>query len=450
MHSPKVLIVDDDPNILVVLSANLSDKGFTVMTCDSGDKALKILEVDYEINAIITDLSMDKLSGEELFKKINQLYPYIPVIVLTGYGSIESAVRLVKDGAFDYIEKPSDNAQLIKVLNRAVKHNSLYQEVQFLRQELNKKNAFCNIVGKSRKMIEVFELIESVAGTDHNVLIAGASGTGKELVARAIHNRSNRRNKSFVPINCSAIPNALMESELFGYEAGAFTGAVNSKPGKFESADKGTIFLDEIGELDKNLQAKLLRVLEDKLVQRVGSNKNIQLDFRLLAATNRDLKKDVAADIFREDLYYRLNVINIQIPPLRERGEDILYLAEFFLKKYSTLGKKQVVEISPQVLTLLSNYNWPGNVRELENVIKRAVILCKGRKVVKSDLPPELITANRKNKYLYKDEEKKKIIEALRQAGGNKSKAAKIAGVNRRQLYRIINKHDINCDEFNL
>jgi len=456
MPYPKVLVVDDERNILEMLSINLSGKGFNVVTCQSGNQALNILEQDPEINAVLTDLAMGKMSGDELFQKIKKLYPYIPVIILTAYGSVESAVRLVKEGAFDYIEKPADNNQLIRVLGTAVKHNSLQQEIQFLRQELGKGKTFYNIVGKSRKMLEVFDLIRSVADTDCNVLIEGESGTGKELVARAIHQRSHRRDNPFIPINCSAIPHTLMESELFGYEPGAFTGALNRKLGKFELADKGTIFLDEIGELDKSLQAKLLRVLEEKTLSRVGGNDCIEIDFRLIAATNCDLKREVQRKHFRDDLYYRLNVINIKLPPLKQRGEDILYLAGFFLKKHSTLERKEVKEISPQVLSLLCDYHWPGNVRELENIIKRAIILCKGSKIKKSDIPPDLIAATlvnsdeRQKRIISKEKEKKDIINALAKAGGSKTKAAKILGIDRRKLYRKIDKYNINCGQIQI
>lgn len=457
MNLPKVLIVDDDINILEVLSANLSAHEFNIVTAQSGEQALEILERDSEINVVITDLAMDEMRGEDLFQEINRLYPYIPVIILTAYGSIESAVRLVKEGAFDYLEKPSDNIQLLRLLEAAVRHSSLQREIQFLRQELDKQKVFCNIVGKSRGMLEVFELVKVVADTDHNVLIEGESGTGKELVALAIHQRSSRRGNPFVPINCAAIPHTLMESELFGYESGAFTGAVNQKLGKFELANKGTLFLDEIAELDKDLQTKLLRVLEGKTIHRIGGNADIQLDFRLIAATNRNLKEEIQENNFRKDLYYRLNVINIKIPPLRQRGEDIVCLAEFFLKKYSALEKKkQVSGISPRALSVLCNYSWPGNVRELENIIKRAVILCKGGMIRKTNLPADLIAATsqsmgeeqRKTAKIKKIREKDRIIEALQKAGGNKTKAARVAQISRRQLYRKIEEFAIDCEAF--
>jgi DNA-binding NtrC family response regulator len=455
MDNPKALIVDDDSNILKVLSANISENGFLVETCQNGERALEILEHDNGINVVVADLEMEEMSGKELFQEINQLYPYIPVIILTAYGSVESAVELVKKGAFDYLEKPSNHIQLIKVLQTAVRHNSLQREIQFLRQELDKKKTFCDLVGKSRKMFEVFERIKVVADSNFNVLIEGESGTGKELVAKAIHQKSHRKDKPFVTINCAAIPLALMESELFGHEQGAFTGALKQKTGKFELANSGTIFLDEIGELDKALQKKLLRVLEDRIIQRVGGNADINTDFRLIAATNRDLKKEVQKKQFRSDLYYRLNVIDIKIPPLRNRKEDVLCLIEYFLKKYSTIEKKEITEIAPQALAVLYDYDWPGNVRELENIIKRAIVFCKNQKIKKSDLPSHLISTRiqalnvQEKKEVNKttQREKNEIIKTLSKAGGNKTKASELLGIHRRQLYRKIDEYNIDCNE---
>jgi len=453
ISKPKVLIVDDDPNLLETLSANISNHNFLVETCLSGEMALEILERDNEINVVIADLSMNGMSGEELFQEINQQYPYIPVIILTAYGSVESAVELVKQGAYDYLEKPSNIVQLIKVLETAVKHNSLQQEIQILRQELDKKKIFCNIVGKSRKMLKIFERIKVVANSNFSVLIEGESGTGKELVAKAIHQKSPRKDKPYITINCAAIPRELMESELFGYEKGAFTGALNQKIGKFEIAHNGTVFLDEIGELDKKLQSKLLRVLEEKKIQRVGGNKDINTNFRLIAATNRNLREQVKRNLFRKDLYFRLNVIDIKIPPLRDRKDDISCLVEYFLKKYSVVEKKRIPEISPQALAIFYEYDWQGNVRELENIIKRAIVLCKNHKIKKTDIPGYLSekkskAVKNKNKNLSdKEKEKKEIIKALVKTGGNKSKAAKMLGINRRRIYRKIEEYKIDCEK---
>ena len=454
MNQSKILIVDDNNDLLGIISSNLSGNDFAVVTCQSGEQALRILELDSEINVVLTDLAMDNMNGAELFEKINQLYPYIPVIILTGQGSIESAVKLVKAGAFDYIQKTSDSIQLTKILRLAVRQNSLQREIQLLRQQLDYQKTFCNIVGRSRKMVDLFELINLVCDTGHNILIEGESGTGKELVARALHEKSHRKNNPFVAINCSAIPPTLMESELFGYEPGAFTGALNQKPGKFELANEGTIFLDEISEMDVSLQSKLLRVVEEKKIQRIGGNADIKTNFRLIAATNRELKKDVEKNLFRGDLYYRLNVISIKIPPLRERQEDVLCLIDYFLKRYSVLEKKDIKGISPDALTILCDYKWPGNVRELENVLKRATITCSGNRIETSDLPLELISGViqapgvKKENKLKCGERKEDIINALKKTGGNKAKAAKLIGIHRKQLYREINKFNIDCESF--
>ena len=451
MDSPKVLIVDDDPSILKVLAVNLSDD-FKVVACKSGDQALDTLEQDTEITVVLTDLTMRKMNGEELFRKVNSQFPHIPVVFLTGHGNVESAVKLVKEGAFDYLQKPADDTQLIKVLKAAVKQNSLQQEIHFLRQEINGQKMFCNIIGKSGKMLAVFDLIKSVAATSFNVLIEGETGTGKELVARAIHLKSHRNDKPFIAINCSAIPPALMESELFGHEPGSFTGALKLRQGKLEAANNGSLFLDEIGELNTELQAKFLRVLEDGIFQRVGSNLDIKPDFRLIAATNRDLKEEVKKKHFREDLFYRLNTITIKLPPLRERGLDILYLAEFFLKKYSSIVGKEVTGIVPDALNILYEYDWPGNIRELENIVKRALTICKGSKIKKSDLPPDLVEATYqktrdKNKLLSKEQEKQNIIAALKKTKGNKVRTASLLKIERTQLYRKIKRYNINCSK---
>jgi two-component system NtrC family response regulator len=450
---PKVLVVDDEVNTLTTLSTKISKIGFFVETCHSGESALELLEHSNEINVVITDLAMAGMSGEDLFVEINQRYPYIPVIVLTAHGSVESAVGLLKNGAFDYLEKPSNKAQLIKTLKSAARHNSLHQEIQFLRQELNKKKAFCNIVGRSRKMIELYKRIKIIADSNFSVLVEGESGTGKELVATAIHQKSPRKDNPFITINCAAIPHTLIESELFGYEQGAFTGALNQKIGKLELANKGTLFLDEISELDENLQSKLLRVLEEKKVHRVGGNTDIKIDFRLIAATNRDLRKYSQKKHFREDLYYRLNVIDIKIPPLKERKEDISLLVGHFLKKYSVVENKRIPEITPQAMNTLFDYDWPGNVRELENVIKRAIVLCRNHKIKEADLPTYMLETKvqipdgKKNKKTIDENEKKEIIEKLKKTKGNKTKAAKLLGIDRRQLYRDIEKYQIDSEK---
>lgn len=450
MDRSKILLVDDDIHILRTISVNLMDSGFDVITSPDGQSALDILGKDTAITVVITDLAMEKMSGDELFHKINSLYPYIPVIILTAHGSVKSAVNLVRDGAFDYIEKPSDYKQLTKILNLAVKHNSLQQEINFLRQELGKEKSFHDIIGSSRKMLEIFERIKVAGPSDFNVLIEGESGTGKELIARAIYLNSHRKNQKFLPINCAAIPHALIESELMGHEAGAFTGAIGQKMGKFELANNGTVFLDEIGELDKQLQTKLLRVLDEKTFQRVGGNSNIITNFRLIAATNRDLNTEMKKNNFREDLFYRLNVINIHVPPLRSRREDIINLAEYFLKKYSILQNKTIKEIAPKALNVLYSYDWPGNVRELENIIKRTIVFCKTNKINISDLPQNIVSYTQINmdkklqKKVINESEKKEILKALKVAGGNKAKAARIMDVSRPCLYRKIAEYDID------
>jgi len=447
MFIPKVLLVDDSPPILKVLTANLKENNFDVITCESGQQALSILEQESEINVIITDLLMDGMQGGELFEITNQNYPDIPVIILTGYGTIESAVELVKKGAYDYLEKPSNNYQLIKLLNKAAKQNRLQRENNFLRQELYHKKSFCNILGRSNVMLKLFDLIKVSAVNDFSVLIEGESGTGKELVAKAIFQKSKKKDVPFVIINCGNIPSNLIESELFGHEKGAFTGASSTRIGKFEQAHNGTIFLDEIGELDLALQTRLLRVLQEKVIQRVGGNTDIKVNFRLISATNRNLKKAVQEKQFREDLYYRINVFKIEVPPLRKRKEDILLLANNFIGKHSIIPQNEPKEISAKILSILQDYHWPGNVRQLENVILGALALSHTSKTIKkSHLPKEIIEAtqvNTKKKQSEKKNEKQIIIKALQKANNNKTKAAEILEMKRRTLYRKLEKYQI-------
>ncbi|HEX67826.1 MAG TPA: sigma-54-dependent Fis family transcriptional regulator, partial [bacterium] len=369
--------------------------------------------------------------------------PSTEVIILTAYGTVENAVEAMKEGAYHYLTKPIHLDEFLIVVKKALDHYRLKEKVELLEKELEERYSFENIIGTSRKMREVFQTITQVAPTKAPVLITGESGTGKELVARAIHRRSDRKDKPFVVIHCGALVTTLLESELFGHEKGAFTGAIESKPGRFELADGGTIFLDEISEIEPSVQVKLLRVLQEQEFERVGGVKTIKVDVRILSATNVNLEERVKEGKFREDLYYRLKVITIHLPPLRERKEDIPLLVHAFIKEASQANRKEIKGITSRALTVLMNYHWPGNVRELKNVIESMVILAKKDVLTVNDIPPYIRSPGEKEDYVtiklgtpWHEIEKELIFAALRKSGGNKSKAAEILGLSRRTLYR--------------
>lgn len=378
MSSKKILVVDDEKNQRDLLSGFLSKKGFNVITAENGEDALTRYHEIFAPVAIV-DMKMPGMSGMELLSKLKEINPFIQVLVLTAFGSVETAVESIKAGAFDYLTKPvEDLDELIVKLDKAAEQNRLIIENKVMSEKLSEIYPTSEIIGESPAINRVREIISLVASKDATILISGPSGTGKELVARAVHANSPRADRKLVAINCAAFPENLLESELFGYEKGAFTGADKLKQGRFELADGGTLFLDEIGEMPLSMQVKLLRVLEERKIERLGSIKEIDLDIRIITATNRNLEEMVKEKLFREDLYYRLNVIQIQVPALSERGGDVMILAEAFLDKFRKKTGRDIKGIEPEAAELLATYAWPGNVRELENVIERAVILCRG------------------------------------------------------------------------
>jgi two-component system, NtrC family, response regulator len=387
-----ILVVDDESNYLTVMETLLGEAGYEVLTAPSAIEALKI-SAEADLDLVLTDMKMPKMTGIELLDKLQHLQPDLPVIIMTAFGTVEKAVSAMKKGAFDYILKPFKNDEILVTIAKALKHRHLILTNRLLNQELEKKYGFPNIVGESRVMEEILALVKRVAQSKATVLITGESGTGKELIARAIHQCSNRAAKSCISVNCGALTETLLESELFGHERGAFTNAVAMRKGRFELADGGTLFMDEVAEMSQSLQVKLLRVLQEMEFERVGGTRTIKVDVRVVAASNRDLKEEVEAGRFREDLFYRLNVVHLHLPPLRERQEDIPLLAAHFIKKYVQENLRDKTRITPEALQVLIHYAWPGNVRELENVMERAVILCSNNTISPQDLPAELAPA---------------------------------------------------------
>jgi two-component system NtrC family response regulator len=448
-----VLIVDDEKNYLIVLEDLLMDEGYDVLTAPSGAKAIEIL-ANSPVDTVLSDIKMPGMTGIELLDRISALDPDLPVILMTAFAEVDQAVEAMKKGALDHIQKPFDNRDVKRAVARAVEKRSLVKNIRHLESELG--SVWGNIIGKSKAMENVFTLMKRVADTPTTVLIAGESGTGKELIARGLHKASSRNKAPFVPINCGAVSESLLESELFGYEKGAFTGATSLKQGKFEFADQGTLFLDEVGEMSLNLQVKLLRVLQEHEFQRVGGNKEIRVDVRIIAATNRDLKEEVENNRFRGDLFFRLNVVRIDMPPLRERREDIPFLVAHFLNKFSEKLDRPIKEVHPDVMSALYSYSWPGNVRELENVIERALVLCRGDAIMPEDLPLELrqtpeieaeldtLVSGEKGLADTLDAIEERIIrQALKNAGNVQAQAAKILGISRSNLQYKLKKYGL-------
>jgi two-component system response regulator AtoC len=391
----QILVVDDEPNLRRVLSAQLERDGYDVHTAEDGEQALTILK-EHHIDLVITDLRMPRIDGMELLRRAQKLDAELPVVMITAHGTVDNAVEALKTGAFDYLTKPFDQIEVRTIVAKALKTRDLSAtEASHPFHEIPveggaEAGARYGIIGQSSSILDLYAVLDRVADTPTTVLITGESGTGKELVARALHESSSRRDKSFIKVNCAAIPKDLMESELFGYERGAFTGAVGSKPGRFELASGGTLFLDEIGSIPVEMQVKLLRALQESEFERVGGVRTIRVDVRLIAATNSDLKKEIAQGSFREDLYYRLNVVPIRLPSLRERASDIPLLGLHFIRKFNARLKKNIDGIEPAALARLTSYPWPGNIRELENVIERAVLFCDGDELHLGDLPAEM------------------------------------------------------------
>lgn len=443
-RTARILVVDDEVSVRESLHDWLKDSGHEVFTAANGGEALEIVK-DKKPEIVITDLVMPGMDGLELTKKVKELFPDIEVIVITAYGSVATAIAAIKEGAYDYVEKPFCPERVELLLEKLMERQKLIKENVSLKQKLEDRYRFEGIIAKSNKMRQIFEVVKVVAKSNATVLITGESGTGKELVARAIHSLSPRRDNPFVVVSCAALPESLLESELFGHERGSFTGAIAQKKGKFEYANKGTLFLDEIGDISANIQVHLLRVIEEKEFSRVGGNEPIRVDVRIISATNKDLKKAVEQGEFREDLYYRLNVVRIDLPPLRERKEDIPLLAEHFLKKFSAENQKEITGFSPEAREFLLRYEWPGNVRELENAIERAVILTKNNLVALADLTyRDFSTLAVTGSKRIDEVEKSHILSVLKETKGNFSEAARVLGITRMTLYNKMKAYGLS------
>jgi two-component system NtrC family response regulator len=455
----RVFVTDDDRAFRVATRTLLEDEGYEVGVAASGMEALTELGRG-EFDLVLSDMVMGEMSGIELLREIKKRWPDLPVIMVTGFGSIPTAVEAMRLGAVDYLTKPANNEELLMKIRRALDIQRMDRELRSLREELRGTYSFGSIVSRSEKMRDILRQIRQVVDTDVTVLIEGESGTGKELVARSLHFNSKRRDAPFVALNCSAVPENLLESELFGYEKGAFTGAVRTRAGRFEEAHRGTLFLDEIGDLAPGVQTKLLRVIQEKNFERVGGNTQIKVDTRLVAATNRNLELMVAQGDFRDDLYYRLNVFPVRLPPLRERLEDLPLLAEHFLQRHADLAGGRVKGFAPTVLTAMMNYTWRGNIRELENLVKRAIIKCPGDMITFVELPtpqPEVSVVPGPSLEIdlhtpYKDylsaivrhTEQDYLVRTLRLCKGNINQVARHMGVDRKTIYRKLSEYSID------
>ncbi len=454
-----VLIVDDEKNYPPILSAVLEEEGFEALTAYSGEEALSILK-NSDVDLVLTDMKMPSMDGIELLERIKEKDPELPVIMMTAHGTVEKAVEAMQKGAHNYILKPFDNERLIIYVNKAIQMYRVIKENRRLRETVESQYSFGNIIGKSSKMQDIFELIYKVAPATASILIEGESGTGKDLVAKSIHYNSPRRDYPFIAVNCSALAESLLESELFGHERGAFTGAIATKKGRFELAEGGTLFLDEIGELSSSLQVKLLRVLQEKIFERVGGLRQVAVNFRLITATNKRLREEVQKGRFREDLYYRLNVVHIDLPPLRERSEDLRLLVDHFIDKYAAERRMSapVKGIEREVEQIFYRHDWPGNVRELENTIERAMVLCPDDIIRVSDLPrdfrsglsgePQLenIPGDARLFETLTDIEKKMLLRALKSCNNVQSEAAQLLGIGRSGFNKKLKKYGIVSD----
>lgn len=442
----KILIIDDEESMRAGCVQTLTDEGYKAWAAENGDRGLK-MALQESFDVVILDLKMPGLHGMDVLKKLREEDPDVIVIVITGYATIESAVEAMRRGAYDFLPKPFSPETLIEIVKRALDKRRLTLENVCLSLELDGRVGQKVIIGRSSGMRKVAKLVKKVAPTDSTVLVYGETGVGKELVANAIHRQSDRRNKPFVVVDCGALVETLFESELFGHVKGAFTGAIETKHGKFELANGGTIFLDEISNVGSNIQAKLLRVIQEREVVKVGSVQKIEVDVRIIAATNKDLAEEIRAGRFREDLFYRLNVVPINLPPLRERKEDIPALVQYFLKKFNEKRKTNVAGMSEEAMRLLKTYDWPGNVRELENAIERAVIIAEGSVIQPDDLLYPALTSNVDSEHAPKgrlaDMENEEIGKALERFNGHKGKAAEYLGINRKTLREKIRKHNI-------
>jgi DNA-binding NtrC family response regulator len=453
------LVVDDDAVARELLAEALKKEGYDVEAFGSGEAAIARGR-EARVDLVLTDIRMGAVDGLTVLREFKRMSQDTAIVVLTAFGSLEGAIEAIKQGAYDYLAKPFKKEEIKLVVQRSLDHCRLLRENTKFREELKSKDEWSPLVGSSPAMLEVYKLVARVSESKSTVLLQGESGTGKELIARAIHGNSPRRDKPFVPVNCGALPDTLLESEMFGYEKGAFTGAVGTKTGLFESASGGTLFLDEVGELGQALQVKLLRVMQDHEVRRVGGTHSIKVDVRIIAATNRDLEQFVKEGKFRDDLFYRLNVVRITLPSLTERQEDIPMLAHYFLQKCATGTTTPVRGFHPDTMELLNRYRWPGNVRELENAIERAVSLSHGPLLTPDDLPtairqapidadakPESPDATESVCLTLEEVEKRHLVRVLKETKGNKVKASKILGIDRRTLYRMAERFGLDLGD---
>ena len=447
-----ILIVDDEKNYLVILEALLAPEGYEIITKDNATNALRLIR-EADLDLVITDMRMPGMNGMELLEEAKKIDPELPVIMMTAYGTIEKAVEAMKKRAYDYITKPFRNEELKLTVKKALDFYRLKKENRLLSDALSDRYKYGNIIGKSQPMLKIYEMIAKVSPSKASVMITGPSGTGKELIAKAIHYNSPRKNRPFISINCGALTETLLESELFGHERGAFTGAVTMKKGRFELADGGTLFLDEVGEMPPSLQVKLLRVLQEMEFERVGGTKTIKVDVRILAASNRRLKEDVDKGVFREDLFYRLNVVHIEVPPLKERAEDIPFLVAHFVEKFRSSNRKKI-ELAPEVWKALYSYPWPGNIRELENTMERAMVMSSDENITLKDLPDYVISEKEQAIDLDRivplnlalaealDQiEERLISRALEHANNVQSRAAEMLGITRHAMHYKMKKY---------
>ncbi len=452
MKNINILIIDDEKNQRDILTGYLKKKGFNLFSASNGDEGIKIVETNL-IDIIFSDFKMPGKTGLEVLQEVKKINPKIDFVILTAFGTIENAVNAMRRGAFDYITKPVDLDELDLLIERIVENKNLRSENELLKGQLKEKFKIASIISNSPKMEEVLSVASRVAESKATVLITGENGTGKEVLAKTIHYVSPRKDQPFIAVNIPALSENLLESELFGHEKGAFTGADKLRKGRFELADKGTIFLDEIGDIPLSTQVKLLRVLQEQQIERVGGTENIKIDVRIIAATNQNLEKKIKSGTFREDLFYRLNIVSIKIPPLRERREDIFPLIEFFIEKYSKENLKEKFEISKEASDQILKYNFPGNVRELENIIERAVVLSRGNMITLKDLPMNVSGFKSEEHIEVNDSltltdqvealEKKLIYDALQNSNGNQTQAGKILGLTERNLRYKMKKYGI-------
>jgi two-component system response regulator HydG len=449
---PKILVVDDEASHRKMIDAVLSDEGYEIKQADDGQAAIDAVQAGF-YDLIVMDVRMSKVGGIEALKKIKDISPGIPIVIMTAYASVNTAVDALKSGAYDYLTKPLDIDELKILVEKALRFHQLEKENVYLKERLNDRFDFSNIIGRGPAMRTLFETMALVSPSEATVLIFGESGTGKELIANAIHQNSPRKERPFIKVNCAALPETLLESELFGHEKGAFTGAVARKQGRFQLAHKSSVFLDEIAEMAPTTQAKILRVLQEREFEPLGSTQTIKVDTRVIAATNKNLEEQIKAGRFREDLYYRLNVVSLEVPPVRERREDISLLADFFLKRYAEKNQRIFKGFTPRAMDLMMRYDWPGNVREIENVVERAVIMARGEMVTPAEFPDILQQLDPEFKATYvdlspgrtlKEVEKDMIIRTLEETGGNRTHAAKILGISRRTLQLKLKEYVIN------